>query len=466
MLEGLEISEIKLSTVLNGVETLRLDSEYYKKDFIKIEKYIALHKRKFTSFAELGVQIDCSAFYPALEPHYNTGTFPFIRVGDVKDSVDYANCIKIPETILPTYPTLKLVTSGDIVITKGGSIGRVGYVTRKSCVSRDLLFVRCSKLEEEQRIFLCLYLSTDFAYKQLIRSSSQCAQPHLTITLVKYLDLLKSSPLFAKKVAFIYNNTLKQTKQADTMYIQAERLFLSALGLENWQPKNETASVRKFSAVNNNNRYDAEYYQPKYDEIENKLLNDRSICNMPYSLKEQNYLPKNDKVYKYIELANIGANGEITGCTEALGSELPTRARRQVHCGDLIISSIEGSLQSCAYITEEYDNALCSTGFYVLSPKEINAETLLILFKSKTYQALLKKGCSGTILTAIAKNELEKIKLPIIPTETQNSIAEKVRQSFALRDESKRLLETAKRAVEIAIEEGEEKAVKYLEENK
>lgn len=86
------------------------------------------------------INTDCSAFYPALEPYYNTGEYPFIRVGDVKDIVNYDDCIKIPEEILLNYPTLKKVDIGDIVLTKGGSIGIAGYITQPACVSRDHQF--------------------------------------------------------------------------------------------------------------------------------------------------------------------------------------------------------------------------------------------------------------------------------------------------------------------------------------
>ena len=78
---------------------------------------------------------------------------------------------------------------------------------------------------------------------------------------------------------------------------------------------------------------------------------------------------------------------------------------------------------------------------------------------------LMKKGCSGTILTAISKNELAKIPLPLITEDVQEQIAQKVQQSFFLRNESKRLLNVAKTAVEIAISESEGKALNYLKEN-
>ena len=77
-------------------------------------------------------------------------------------------------------------------------------------------------------------------------------------------------------------------------------------------------------------------------------------------------------------------------------------------------------------------------------------------------QALLKRACTGTILTAINKDEFVNISLPIIDNETQNSIAAIIKRSTSLRHESKRLLNLAKTVVETAIEQGEEIVLKLL----
>lgn len=65
--------------------------------------------------------------------------------------------------------------------------------------------------------------------------------------------------------------------------------------------------------------------------------------------------------YKYIELSNIGKSGEISNVDTLVGAELPTRARRIVKKGQVIVSSIEGSLESCALIGDRI--------IRILSPK-------------------------------------------------------------------------------------------------
>ena len=201
-------------------------------------------------------------------------------------------------------------------------------------------------------------------------------------------------------------------------------------------------------------RLDSEYYQAKYDAIERKIRGYKGgyFRLQPSEIKDSNFTPKAQEKYRYIELANIGNNGNISEPLEDLGENLPTRARRKVKTGDFIMSSIEGSLASCAIITPEFDNCLVSTGFYVLDSAELNSETLLVLFKSAFFQEYLRKFSSGTILTAISKDELQNILIPKIDTATQEQIAQKIQKSFALREKSKSLLQSAKAKVEQAIE--------------
>ncbi|EEX48498.1 hypothetical protein GCWU000246_00939 [Jonquetella anthropi E3_33 E1] len=120
---------------------------------------------------------------------------------------------------------------------------------------------------------------------------------------------------------------------------------------------------------------DAEYYQPKYDSLIQAI---RSYHNGyaqfadVFNLRDQNVVPKPNQEYQYIELANVGSLGQINDITKALGKELPSRARRMVKTNDVILSSIEGSMNSIALIPKEYNNALCSTGFMYLTPKLSN----------------------------------------------------------------------------------------------
>lgn len=120
-------------------------------------------------------------------------------------------------------------------------------------------------------------------------------------------------------------------------------------------------------------------------------------------------------------------------------------------------------MSKCAFITVDYNGFVCTNGFYVVSCEKINPETLMLLFKNKAIIGLMKKGCSGTILSAIGKDEFVKIPLPLIKLDIQETIKAKVDESNCLRKQGEKLLMIADKIIEIAIEQGEKEAIKYYE---
>ncbi|EAC2153122.1 restriction endonuclease subunit S [Campylobacter coli] len=275
--------------------------------------------------------------------------------------------------------------------------------------------------------------------------------------------------LMNAEIDSIMNKAYEVLEQSKIFYKKAEETLYLELGLDPKNPLQSLLDSKTNIPTNSLNisirtlkesflktgRLDSEYYQSKYEDIEKFIKsypNGYDSFSNIINNKDTNFTPKNNENYSYIELANIGNNGNISEPISDLGKNLPTRARRIVSKGDVIISSIEGSLSSCALITQEFDKHLVSTGFFVLNSKLLNGETLLVMFKSQIFQEYLKKFPSGTILCAINKEELSKILIPKIDSTTQEKIAKYIQESFNLRKKSKQLLDNAKNKVEEQIQ--------------
>ena len=275
--------------------------------------------------------------------------------------------------------------------------------------------------------------------------------------------------LMNAEIDSIMNKAYEVLEQSKIFYKKAEETLYLELGLDPKNPLQSLLDSKTNIPTNSLNisirtlkesflktgRLDSEYYQSKYEDIEKFIKsypNGYDSFSNIINNKDTNFTPKNNENYSYIELANIGNNGNISEPISDLGKNLPTRARRIVSKGDVIISSIEGSLSSCALITQEFDKHLVSTGFFVLNSKLLNGETLLVMFKSQIFQEYLKKFPSGTILCAINKEELSKILIPKIDPTTQEKIAKYIQESFNLRKKSKQLLDNAKNKVEEQIQ--------------
>lgn len=343
----------------------------------------------------------------------------------------------------------------DVVLSTVGTIGNCAVVDQSVLPANSDRHVGIIRVKKDYLPYvISSYLLSKYGKMQTSRETTGNVQPNLFLYKIREIVIPEFDEVLQKQVEEFSIEALKKRNIAKARYEEAEILLLRELGMEDWKPKETKVSVRSYRNVYGIERMDAEYYQEKYDDIKERLksfkyLPLKDVCN----IYDENYSPEKNTQYLYIELSNIGMLGEINGCTKDYGSNLPNRARRLVHKGNIILSSIEGSLQSCALINDEFDHALCSNGFYVIDSENINSETLLVLMKSWPIQAMMKQGCSGTILTGYDKSVLEKIPIPILENDAQVRIAELVEESIKLREESRHLFEQAKEAVENAVEQ-------------
>ena len=402
-------------------------------------------------------------------PIFSTVGMPCLTGRNIsKGEVVFQNSDLVSEEEYEKLKRFKIL-EGDILMTlKGfGSTGKVALYTseKKAIFSRNLGLIRL-KDQEVTKELLFAFLASRLGQKIIDRGvTGGTGQLTLPTAYLKKLKIPKFGRSFISAITHLVIQSQNKYRDSNLFYSQAEQILLQEIGFENFQSEEKNSYIINLSEVQESNRMDAEYFQPKYEEIIEKIKKYRGGYDRLENLvrvKDEDFIPEDNERYRYIELANISANGEVFGFTENLGRELPLRARRQLQKGDLIISSIEGSLESIALITEDWKNVLCSTGFFTVSPEKINVETLLVFLKTTIGQLQLKKGCRGTILTAINRDELSKIILPRIDSESQKKVKVKVSEMYKTKKLSKRLLEIAKRGVEMAIEKNEKEAEKWI----
>ena len=449
LLEGLEICEVLLSDVLAD-EDLRLEGKYYNSKKISFN---CAKGETIEIFSQYGTSKDLNE---------DDEGYPILRLNEfdsffISKPAKYCNLIDFE-----TYESLKL-KKDDVLICRTN--GNPNYVGKAAIVPKDYDYAFASYLFRVRpnpdiinSATLVTFLNSKYGRIEIEKFSMVSNQANFSPAKFRKISIPIFSSQFNKQIERCVYNAFDLSENSKSLYSEAGDILLSELGLKGWQPNNNPVNIKQLKeSFLASGRLDAEYYQPKYEDYSEFIKHYKggsdtlaSIC----SVNDKNYNPLDDSKYKYIELSNIGNSGEITGCTTSIGAELPTRARRLVHTNDVIVSSIEGSLQSVALVTEEYDKAICSTGFYVVNSKTINPETLLVLFKSEPMQNLLKQGCSGTILTAIGRTEFQNLVMPKIRKEVQTEIAEYVQKSMSLRTEAKQILENAKLKVESKIANG------------
>lgn len=448
---------MKLSILSDDNYSFRIDSEYLRKEYIENAEIIKRYHRGYTKLRTFISYMSGGA--TPLGAEYSTEGVPFLRVQNIMQNYfNLSDMVYITKEQSNEIARSRL-KEGDVLLTiTGVSYGKSSVVPATLVGANINQHSVKIELKEILPRFLSTFLNSRYGKLQSDKSIIGVTRPALDYTSIRNFLVPKVPFSLQEKVDNLVLRSEKVKEKAHDLYSSAESYLLECLDMQDFMANPDAYNIKTLKeSFLESGRIDAEYYLPKYEDYTKAVSAYAGGVAPLYEIcmiQDDNYTPEAKQAYRYIELADIGKSGDIIGCLCEKGEDLPTRARRLVLTGDVIVSSIEGSLGSCALITEDYDHALCSTGFYVVRSSQINSETLLTLFKSEPIQQLLKKGCSGTILTGIGKQEFKQIPIPLISPEVQAEIAQHIQRSFALRKEASQLLEEAKLSVEQAVEMG------------
>jgi restriction endonuclease S subunit len=117
-----------------------------------------------------------------------------------------------------------------------------------------------------------------------------------------------------------------------------------------------------------------------------------------------------------------------------------------------------------AYKVEEDLDYITSGALLHLTVKQkrVLPDYLTLVLNSIIVQSQAERDAGGSIIQHWKPSEIGDVIIPILDDDTQKKITTDVQSSFSLRRQSEQLLNFAKQAVEMAIEEGEDIAMKWL----
>ncbi|MCH9661921.1 MAG: restriction endonuclease subunit S [Bacteroidetes bacterium] len=473
----MQYSIIQTSNLDNIV--FRLDAEYYHPSHINLEK--KLNRLPRVSIHDACGTCDCSAFYPSIVPYYNfEGTgIPFLRVNEIQNGLLNltGDTAFLPKKILDeNKTTIAKCCSGDLIIAKGGnSLAKVALLTeafKTYSVCRDVIVLRTQELSKINRYYLWMFLHSTIGQQLLLRTASQTGQPHLTLEAIKQIKIPLFSDSFQNNFDWLYKESQRLKSESESKYKEAQCLLLSELGLTNWKPKHKLSFIKNYSDAEQAERIDAEYYQPKYDEIKHYL-----------SKKSKGYIKDffqiiGGKNVTYTDSGEIGVIKTKQVLNAHLAYNVESRVKKEcvdnikapiLQNLDVVFASMGvGSLGKSAlyYAADSSKSFTIDSTLKILRCKPgkgYSPEVLQIFLKCLVGQELIYQnivGSSGII--NIYEDYIYKIPLPDINPKLQTKIQKQVTDSHSLRKKSKRLLKHANQTIEMAIEQDEETATNWL----
>ena len=336
LLEGLEVKEIPLTEVYHS-GIMRMEAEFYNSASLPFSNTISASKA-----------IIFSQYGTSKELNEDRLGYPVLRLNEFNSSFISAPAKYCNLLDYDTYRSLELKKNDVLICRTNGNPKLVG---KSALVPKDYKYAFASYLFRVRpnlniinSATLVAYLNSKYGRIEIEKYSMVGNQANFSPAKFREITL----PIFSQRL----NNEIEQLtysafyklEQSECVYSDVEKYLLENLGMTDFAANPDAYNVKTLKeSFLETGRFDAEYYLPKYEDycrLVQSYANGYEPLGDVCNIKDTNYIPEEDVRYKYIELANIGKSGEITGCDIQDGEDLPTRARRLVHQGDVIVSSM------------------------------------------------------------------------------------------------------------------------------
>ena len=125
----------------------------------------------------------------------------------------------------------------------------------------------------------------------------------------------------------------------------------------------------------------------------------------------------------YVDIGNVDSIAGITGTEDLVFEDAPSRARRIVRQGDVIISTVRTYLKAIARIEPTDANLIVSTGFAVIRPRDLDSGFAAHALSSPYFVDRVVAHSVGVSYPAINASELVCLYVTFPPVPEQRGIA-------------------------------------------
>lgn len=468
LFKGLEVQIIRLSKAKNFNDDFRWDSDYYKKDFLLNAEFL---KKKTCNDFESLTNIIKKGIFDLPPNNYLSSGVPLIRTSEIKSPTISFNTTVFINEVINQENEKTILFPYDLVFTKiGAYIGDVAILpTKYECYNFSQNVAGASLKNKLDGPFLLAFYLSRFGKLQVLRSQMLSGQGKLELDDIRKYQIPLVTDAIKEEIKKLIDLSFYKTDASELAYSSSFETLFSELGLTNWKPLEQNTTVKKLSnsfAVSG--RLDAEYYQPKFDEVLKVISNTKhktlgSIATFKKSIEPGSDAYQTEGI-PFIRVSDISKFG--------LSQPDIHLDRKEFDLADLkpkkdtILLSKDGSVGIAYKVEQDLDIITSSALLHLtITDKEVLPDYLTLVLNSKLTQMQAERDAGGSIIQHWRPDEIKQVLIPVLPIDTQKELAKQIKQSFKLRQESTKLIDIAKQAVEIAIEQDEKTAMKFIKDN-
>lgn len=471
-MKGLEISVLKRSEVLASSPTFRIDNQFFQKEFLVC----------YLGSSVIAVGDVCTV---------RSGTTPPDRDDSLKSGVILLKTNNIRNIVLHSFGAEDefyyisadlsaemadtVLQPHDVLINIVGAttdvIGRVAYVPEgfpqaNITQAMALLRVRDKRIRPE-----CLFsfLAGRYGQQQVRRIARPTGQYNMNLPEVRSLKVpILGSDVQSRIQTFVTEAHVAVSCARETTK-HAERTLLRALGLEDWQPPEPLTYTRRASDVFAVGRFDAEHFQPRYRALFEKLDRNAKRCRRVEEFavhcdrgEQPQYFDDGPlAVITSKHILETGLDYDNFDRTKANYWDNPDFESARIRMKDILTYTTGAKVgRTACYLAE--DRALASNHVNLVRVEGENPLYVAAVMNSMIGRMQTRMFVSGSAQVELYSSDIRRFLIPFVDEKTETAISEAVQESYIARKRAHALLERAKRAVEIAIEESEKDALAFL----
>lgn len=138
-------------------------------------------------------------------------------------------------------------------------------------------------------------------------------------------------------------------------------------------------------------------------------------------------VPAVEDEFLYVDIGSIDRETKtIVSPQKLLGANAPSRARKHIKSGDVLVSMTRPNLNAVALVADDYDGQIASTGFDVLRTSELDPRWLFYFVRTESFVRRMSELVQGALYPAVRSKDIRGVEIPIAPPREQQRIADKL----------------------------------------
>jgi restriction endonuclease S subunit len=439
----------------------RLDAEYYQPEYLAVEN--KLNFIKTNTIGEIADSVvNFGAYSLCNYIQWQEKGVPYLNVQDIKDGyIDFSDTKFIDEKVNEVLKKSQ-VREGQVILTMAGTIGNAAIAYKiPPKVNSNQATAKITFKKEFSPYYFTAFLNCYYGRKQTEREIVSSVQPNIFLFQIKNFKVPIVSKLERDEIEKIFKLGLDELGNSESFYQQAENLLLEELKIKDLNLADESGFIVNLSEVKENNRCDAEYFQPKYKKLAEYikkncngiLLGDLITMKKGVEPGAEEY---QDEGKQFIRVSSLSKQGVSDSGQKYLSDDLYKKLKDDYEPkkGEILLT--KDASPGIAYVLKENVEGIISSGVLRMKAKkdDVESEYLALCLNSIIGRMQAERDAGGSVIAHWKPEQIKNIIIPLLSKSSQQKISDLICQSFEARKKAKELLEEAKRKVEEMIERG------------